>query len=62
MGDWSQTADGRWSYDPLAPSPGQNPAVTQIFNAVRPPAKGDEPEYPRLRPRSDLDAAGEPIR
>lgn len=36
MGDWYPTADGRWTYDPAAPSPGANPALTQILNAVTP--------------------------
>lgn len=61
MGDWYQRQDGKWIYDKNAPSPGQNPAVTQMLNAVTPPPV-DEPEVERIRPRNDLDAAGEEIR
>lgn len=44
----------RW--DPDAPSIGQEPAVTRLPRRVR------EPEVERIRPRSDLDSTGEPIR
>lgn len=37
MGDWSWSDQRQqWVYDPMAPSPGQNPAVTQILPTVTP--------------------------
>lgn len=58
VGDWYEQPDGTWRYDRAAPTPGPAPEVTSILPVV---AAG-EPEVERIRPRNDLDAAGEPLR
>lgn len=55
--DDSYPSGFRW--DPDAPSIAQEPAVTRLPPL---PRRIREPEVERVRPRSDLDAAGEPIR
>lgn len=35
-GDWYLDRDGNWTYDRNAPSPGRNPAVTEMLPMVPP--------------------------
>lgn len=54
MGDWypDPARPGRWIYDREAPSPGQNPAITMIFES--PPA----PNPDRMPPEDGQHAHG----
>lgn len=36
MGDWTEDRNHKWIYDPAAPTPGSNPAVTQMLPIVGP--------------------------
>lgn len=38
VGDWNEDRNGKWIWDPAAPTPGQDPAVTQLLNIVTYPA------------------------
>lgn len=55
MGDWYLNREGRWTYDPNAPTPDPNPSVTQMMPAVpRPePEKGAEPAIVEIYERED---------
>lgn len=54
--DPNEPSGWRWDRD----APDADPSVTHLLNIVTPPP--DEPEVERIRPRNDLDAAGEEIR
>ncbi|HEY9413630.1 MAG TPA: hypothetical protein VIQ30_02620 [Pseudonocardia sp.] len=49
IGDWNEDRNGKWIYDKNAPTPGQNPAVTQMLNAVT---------YPQVHEPTELAPSG----
>lgn len=43
VGDWYLNRADKWIYEKDAPTPGQSPAVTQMFNAVPSPTPRQAP-------------------
>ena len=54
MGVWTAQPDGSWAYDHNAPSPGTNPALTQIHTVSYP-----DPGLPSPNSNPPAETAGE---